>query len=291
MKKDEIIEVLTSIFENTRRIHGHSDNWVKIAIHKSADYLASKLSGKEQTPDLCCGIYEELKEDEERKGIMEKDKIIDAIKIIELRRGNYRELTTTEFIDEIFSELIEPKRDCENCDEPIPCNLECEDNKPEVKTAEDKKYGIWEYFNEQHNLQLLESEVDEVVSLALKDNYVKKEIKTAGEIKHKINQIICRYHQDNDYKTDKATEDLFELINVSQFQEQPITVTDEDEKAITEFDLTDLFDDLEKNAYNAEYHNYNYKQANQIIRKHFEALSLKAQKPSDEDIWKQKKIC
>jgi hypothetical protein len=70
--------------------------------------------------------------------------------------------------------------------------------------------------------------------------------------------------------------------NTSQFQ-QPITVTDEDEKAITEFDLTDLFDDLEKNAYNAEYHNYNYKQANQIIRKHFEALSLKAQKAQPED--------
>ena len=159
----------------------------------------------------------------------------------------------------------------------------------EVRTEGEimKKYGIWEYFNEQHNLQLLESEVDEVVRLALKDNYIKKEIKTAGEIKHKINQIICRYHQDNDYKTDKATEDLFELINVSQFQEQSIIVTDEDEKAITEFDLTDLFDDLEKNAYNAEYHNYNYKQANQIIRKHFEALSLKAQKAQPENKGKE----
>ena len=104
MEKDEIIKVLTQIFDNTKHIHPKSD-WVKIAIHKSADYLIRKFS--------------KPKEDKERKEIM-------------------------------------------------------------------KRYGIWEYFNEQHNLQLLESEVDEVVSLALKDNYVKKEIKTAGEIKHKI---------------------------------------------------------------------------------------------------------
>ena len=44
-----------------------------------------------------------------------------------------------------------------------------------------------------------------------------------------------------------------------------------DEKAIVEFDLNDLFDDLQNNAYNVEYHNYYYKEANQIIRKHFEA--------------------
>jgi hypothetical protein len=37
--------------------------------------------------------------------------------------------------------------------------------------------------------------------------------------------------------------------------------------------LKALFDELERDAYNAEYHNYYYKEANQIIRKHFE-LSL-----------------
>jgi hypothetical protein len=51
---------------------------------------------------------------------------------------------------------------------------------PEVKTVENKDYGIWEYFNEQHNLQLLESEVDEIVRLALKDDYNQKEVKTAA---------------------------------------------------------------------------------------------------------------
>ena len=34
--------------------------------------------------------------------------------------------------------------------------------------------------------------------------------------------------------------------------------------------LKALFDELERDAYNAEYHNYYYKEANQIIRKHFE---------------------
>jgi hypothetical protein len=35
---------------------------------------------------------------------------------------------------------------------------------------------------------------------------------TKEEVKHEINQIICRYLQDNDYKTPKATDDLFELV-------------------------------------------------------------------------------
>jgi len=62
---------------------------------------------------------------------------------------------------------------------------------------------------------------------------------------------------------------------------------DKDEKAIAEFDLMDLFNDLGKNAYNAEYHNYHFKEANQIIRKHFEQFASQFQqedKISDEDI-------
>jgi alpha-ketoglutarate-dependent taurine dioxygenase len=37
-------------------------------------------------------------------------------------------------------------------------------------------------------------------------------------------------------------------------------------------ELKDLFDDLEMNAYNRDYHTYYYKDANQIVRKHFERL-------------------
>ena len=36
--------------------------------------------------------------------------------------------------------------------------------------------------------------------------------------------------------------------------------------------LARLFYELEADAYNADYHNYYYKEANQIIRKHFERL-------------------
>lgn len=36
--------------------------------------------------------------------------------------------------------------------------------------------------------------------------------------------------------------------------------------------LNDLFNDLRHNAYFVDYHAYYYKEANQIIRKHFEAL-------------------
>ncbi|TRZ80537.1 hypothetical protein D4R86_04255 [bacterium] len=59
--------------------------------------------------------------------------------------------------------------------------------------------------------------------------------------------------------------------------------SDEIEKGIAEFDLMDLFDDLQKNAYNAEYHNYHFKEANQIIRKHFEARFASQAKITDEE--------
>lgn len=43
--------------------------------------------------------------------------------------------------------------------------------------------------------------------------------KTVEEIRHKINQIICRYHHDNDYKTKQAENDLFNLL---QFKSQSL---------------------------------------------------------------------
>lgn len=50
--------------------------------------------------------------------------------------------------------------------------------------------------------------------------------------------------------------------------------------------LLELFDDLEKNAYNSEYHNFYYKEAKQIIRKHFEQSHphVKPQGLNKEDI-------
>lgn len=41
----------------------------------------------------------------------------------------------------------------------------------------------------------------------------------------------------------------------------------------TEDKLMDLFDDLQENAYNVEFHNYHYKEANQIFRKHWELIA------------------
>lgn len=38
--------------------------------------------------------------------------------------------------------------------------------------------------------------------------------------------------------------------------------------------LKKLFDELEANAYNSEYHYYEYKYANQVIRKFFESNNL-----------------
>ena len=64
---------------------------------------------------------------------------------------------------------------------------------------------------------------------------------------------------------------------------------EETEKGIIEFMLTDLFNDLQKNAYNFEYHNYHYKEANQIIRKHWEQYH-KEQSVSDEMIEDEKKM-
>jgi hypothetical protein len=43
---------------------------------------------------------------------------------------------------------------------------------------------------------------------------------TAEEIKHKINQIICRYLQDHTYKTPQATEALFDLISLAITQQK-----------------------------------------------------------------------
>ena len=57
---------------------------------------------------------------------------------------------------------------------------------------------------------------------------------------------------------------------------------------ITESDLNTLYSLLEKEAYNAEYHNYHFKEANQVIRKWFKSIAdeLLAE---DKD-WKSKPI-
>jgi hypothetical protein len=73
-------------------------------------------------------------------------------------------------------------------------------------------------------------------------------------------------------------EDLL-LLFVESLQE------DKDEKAITEFNLYDLFYDLQMNAYDIDFNGYHNKEANQIIRKHFEQFANQP-KVSDEDIEK-----
>lgn len=47
--------------------------------------------------------------------------------------------------------------------------------------------------------------------------------------------------------------------------------------------LKDIFNDLRNNAYDVNWHSYNYKYANQIIRKHFEQLVSEGEKPTQSD--------
>ena len=44
--KEEIVNTVEYIFENTKRIHGNSEalNWQKIAIYKSVSYILSELA-------------------------------------------------------------------------------------------------------------------------------------------------------------------------------------------------------------------------------------------------------
>ena len=53
---------------------------------------------------------------------------------------------------------------------------------------------------------------------------------------------------------------------------QPIEQSESKGAIETSKALKNIFDDLWNNAYDAEYHHYEYKQANQIIRKHIEAM-------------------
>lgn len=46
-------------------------------------------------------------------------------------------------------------------------------------------------------------------------------------------------------------------------------------KVKTSKKLKALYDDLQTNAYDNDYHSYYYKETNQIIRKHFEKLEKK----------------
>jgi len=49
-KEEELIEAMESIFTNTERIHGKSEalDWIKIAIHRSAEYINRVLYASEQ---------------------------------------------------------------------------------------------------------------------------------------------------------------------------------------------------------------------------------------------------
>jgi hypothetical protein len=48
--KEEIIQSVEYIFENTKRIHGNSEalDWQKIAIHKSVSYILSEFASLRQ---------------------------------------------------------------------------------------------------------------------------------------------------------------------------------------------------------------------------------------------------
>ena len=53
--KEEIIQSVEYIFENTKRIHGNSDaiDWQKIAIHKSVSYILSEIVSLRQQLEKC----------------------------------------------------------------------------------------------------------------------------------------------------------------------------------------------------------------------------------------------
>lgn len=120
----------------------------------------------------------------------------------------------------------------------------------------------------------------------MKDKIIEKQ----DELRSIIHEVIWQYcygkgssdalfnYQDIDAATNEIVEQYFQPEAEAQEKEQPVT-DEEFKKGIAEFDLNDLFDDLQKNAYNAEYHNYYYKEANQIIRKHFELKYASLKQP------------
>jgi len=97
----------------------------------------------------------------------------------------------------------------------------------------------------------------------------------AGILRSKLDKILATPPQEQESKEQFRCSNCGELIgncDASCYYKKEEPQEAEIEKGIIEFALTDLFNDLQKNAYNFEYHNYHYKEANQIIRKHFEAM-------------------
>ena len=68
-----------------------------------------------------------------------------------------------------------------------------------------------------------------------------KKVLSPEEIKHNINQILCRYYQDDDYKTDRAVNDLIELMESYHSQFSGEKVSDE---AIEKWAETDKDEDM-----------------------------------------------
>jgi uncharacterized protein with PIN domain len=63
----------------------------------------------------------------ERQIIQKQDELITELTIEALSiRSSEDEKRLRRELATLKSELSEPEKDCENCDEPIPCNLDCE---------------------------------------------------------------------------------------------------------------------------------------------------------------------
>ena len=49
-------------------------------------------------------------------------------------------------------------------------------------------------------------------------------------------------------------------------------------------ELNDIFDDLDRLAYDSEYHHYLYKETNQVVREHFEKLYKRLKKLGSKEL-------
>lgn len=77
---------------------------------------------------------------------------------------------------------------------------------------------------------------------------------TADGIKHKINKIICRYYQYEDYKTNEATDDLFNLIK--EFANSGEKLTDEEIEKIFPTDKEILIKNIDESMNDSERFDY-----------------------------------
>lgn len=56
INKERVIEAMEHIFANVKRIHGNSEalDWIKIAIHRSAEYISYELCDAGQSNRTAC---------------------------------------------------------------------------------------------------------------------------------------------------------------------------------------------------------------------------------------------